>query len=112
MSKLSVKISPPPAMKFAQGTRNPSVGISGSGMAPKPTGGAPILGNDRPSMPSQGHARVKGVGTGPSLRRLPLQSPTANVVGQTIGQPNPETGAAATAKPNRKGKGAAFFGEY
>ena len=64
-----------------------------------------------------GHARGgplanpgRSVPAGNSLNRLPVQSPKANLNGQKIGQPVPDTSAAATKKPNRKG-GAAFYGD-
>lgn len=113
MSKVAPKISKPGSIKMPTGTRNTEVGKHGSGIAPKPKGGAAIKGNDRPSMPAQaGLARVANVGNGQALGRLPIQNPPANQVGNRIGQPNPQTAAAATSKPKRKGLGAAFYGEY
>lgn len=56
-------------------------------------------------------AKVKPAGLGDSGGRLPVQSPTANIGSKRVGQPNPDTSAAATAKPKRKGLGAAFYGE-
>lgn len=113
-NKFIPKTSKPPAPKFpTSGPHNPNVGTHGSGLAPKPSGGANLLGNDRPSMPAQGGlARVSGVSKGAAQGRMPVQSPPANVVGQKLGQPNPQTSAAATKKPKRKGIGAAFYGEY
>lgn len=62
-------------------------------------------------------AKVKGVGSspsgasGPAGSFMPVQNNAmANLTGAKIGQPNPNTAAAATKKPNRKG-GAAFYGE-
>lgn len=52
----------------------------------------------------------RSVPMGKADGRLPIKNPPANVVGQKIGQSNPNTAAAATKKPNRKG-GAAFYGE-
>lgn len=113
-NKVSPKISNPGSSKFPQrGAHNPNVGTHGSGIAPKPKGGAAIKGNDRPSMPVQaGLARVSNVGNGQAAGRLPLQNPPANVVGNKIGQPNPQVAAAASQKPKRKGLGASFYGEY
>lgn len=114
MNKVAPKISSPGSAKFpTKGPHNPNVGTSGSGLAPKPSGGAAIPGNDRPSMPEQaGLARVRNVGMGKADMRLPIQNPPANQKGMKVGQPNPNTGAAATSKPKRRGIGAAFYGEY
>ena len=113
MSKVLPKISSPGSIKPKFGGRNTDVGKHGSGLAPKPSGGAAIPGNDRPSMPtSAGLARIGSEPNGPALGRLPIQNPPANQVGNKIGQPNPQTGAAATSKPKRRGIGAAFYGEY
>lgn len=114
MNKLAPKISSPGSSVFpSKGQHNQNVGTSGSGMAPRPRGGAAIAGNDRPTMPAQaGLARVKNVGMGAAQGRLPVQSPPANVTGMKVGQPNPQTAAAASAKPKRRGIGAAFYGEY
>lgn len=113
MSKVAPKISKPGSIRMPEGTRNTEKGKHGSGIAPKPSGGANIPGNDKPTMPAQaGLARVKNVGNGQALGRLPVQNPPANQVGNKIGQPNPKTVAAATSKPKRKGIGAAFYGEY
>jgi hypothetical protein len=83
-SKVLPKISTPGSGKFPQrGPHNPNVGTRGSGMAPKPKGGANMPGNDRPSMGSQGGlARVTGTGTGDAGARMPVQSPKANIAGQ------------------------------
>lgn len=40
----------------------------------------------------------------------PVQKPNSGLQGKKIGQPNPNTSAVATKKPNRKGA-AAFYGE-
>ena len=119
MSKLLPAISKPGSIKFpTKGPHNPNVGTHGSGIAPRPKGGAPIPGNDRPTAPSQnGLARVAGTGGnspsgvgGPAGSFLPVQKPVAGVASQRIGQSNPNPAAAATKKPNRKG-GAPFYGE-
>ena len=111
---LPLTISKPPAMKFPQGGHTDGIkkgSHAGHGIAPKPSGGAPIQGNDRPSMGTMnGLARVQGVGTGPALGRLPIQNPASNRVSTKVGQTLPNTSAASTKKPNRKG-GAAFYGE-
>ena len=92
MGKLNIKISPP-GSSVMPNTGGHTDGIQKGGHAH----GSPT-------------ARVSLPPKGASLGRLPLQSPPANVTGQRIGQPNPQVGAAASKKPNRKG-GAAFYGE-
>jgi hypothetical protein len=89
-SNLSPKISPPGSIKMPSGGRNTDVGR-------RATGG--VLAKPGRSVPN-----------GQTLGRLPIQNPPANQVGNKIGQANPQTAAAATKKPNRKG-GAAFYGE-
>jgi len=107
----------------------------GSGqIAPKPSGGAKLLGHDRPSAGAAGAmARVAQASAGPREGRfLPVQKPKAGLSGRTIGQPNPKNftpggpgigvapqtqtgvdgGPNATRKPQRKGIGAAFYGEF
>lgn len=113
-NKVAPKISAPGSSKFpTKGPHNPNVGTRGSGLAPKPSGGAAIPGNDRPSMPTQaGLARVSNVGTGQNQGAMPVQKPPAGLQNARIGQQNPQTSAAATAKPKRRGIGAAFYGEY
>ena len=130
-NKVTPKISKPGSARFPQkGPHNPNVGTHGSGIAPKPKGGAALTGNDRPSMPEQGGlARVRNVGAGSPQGRLPVQSPPANVVGKRIGQteslpPGPGARVApktqtpvtgnpvASQKPRRRGVEAAFYGEY
>lgn len=119
-NKFIPKVSAPGSDKFPQlGPHNPDVGTRGSGLAPKPKGGAPILGNDRPSMPENGGlARVSGTGnspsgsSGPAASFLPDRKPQSGLANKRIGQQNPNTSAAATAKPKRRGIGAAFYGEY
>src|SRR5437016_4093921 len=67
-----------------KGGRNATTnaGMRGSGIAPKPSGGAAISGNDRPGMSAQaGLARVTAAGKGNPQGRLPLQSPPANITG-------------------------------
>lgn len=137
MSKVLPKISKPGSSKFpTKGPHNPNVGTHGSGLAPKPKGGANILGNDRPSMGEQGGlARVKGAvnsasGVGSSAGSfMPVQKPVSGLANQRVGQTEaappgssarvqPKTStpvvgnAIATNKPRRKGLGAAFYGEY
>lgn len=92
-----------------EGPHNPNVGTHGGGLAPKPK----QSGADRAaSAPEQaGLARVKNVGTGKNQGSMPLQKPPAGLQSQRIGQQNPNTSAAATAKPKRRGIGAAFYGE-
>lgn len=83
-------------------------------VAPRPRGGAHILGNDLKSAPVQaGMARVKNVSsTASSGIANPVRKPVSGIRNQRIGQQNPQTGATATVKPRRKGIGAAFYGEY
>lgn len=94
MSKLTPKISAPPAPRM------------------------PNLGGHTDGVQKGGHARGgalaqpgRSVGMGNPQGRMPLQSPPTNVTGRKIGQPVPETSAAATKKPNRKG-GANFYGDF
>lgn len=112
MSKVLPAIRKPGSAKFpTSGPHNPNVGTSGSGLAPKPKGGIPVNGNDRPSLgTSAGLARAGSKPMGDKGQRLPVQSPTANLASTKVGQANPNTAAAASKKPNRKG-GAAFYGE-
>lgn len=83
-------------------------------VAPRPKGGANLPGNDRPGSGVQASmARVANVGsTASSGIPNPVRKPQSGLRNQAIGQPNPQTGAAATSKPRRKGLGAAFYGEY
>jgi|HubBroStandDraft_6_1064221.scaffolds.fasta_scaffold00134_18 hypothetical protein len=101
------------------------------GMAPKPSGGAALPGNDRPSHPVQaGLARVKQVGGAPAAGSFtPVQNNAqANLLGQSTGQAEvlPRGASAniaaksqmpvrnnpvATGKPRRKGLGSAFYGD-
>jgi hypothetical protein len=119
-NKFIPKVSAPGSAKFTQkGPHNPNVGTHGNGIAPKPSGGAPILGNDRPTGPEQASlARVRNTGSSPSGNSgpagsfLPARKPQAGLSNQKIGQQNPNTSAAATSKPKRRGVGAAFYGEY
>lgn len=117
MSKILPKISAPGSAKMpTRGPHNPNVGTSGSGMAPRNASAGQRT--DKLSMPAQnGFARVKGAPNsptgkgGPAGSFMPLQdNAMANLTGPKIGQQNPQTSAAATKKPNRKG-GAAFYGE-
>lgn len=120
MSKVLPAIKAPGSAKFpTKGPHNPNVGTRGSGMAPKPKGGIPVLGNDRPSAgASAGLARAgsepnSGSGSAGSAGSfLPVQKPQAGLANQRTGQQNPQTSAAATKKPKRRGIGAAFYGEY
>lgn len=107
------------------------------GMAPKPGGGAAMLGNDRPSAGTQaGLARVQPrpsspTGKGPTAGSFtPVQNNAkANLTGQKVGQAEvnprgtssrirPQTrmpvsgNPVSSVKPKRKGLGAAFYGEY
>jgi hypothetical protein len=93
MSKISQKISKPGSIKMPQGPMHTDGIEKGS------HGRGGQLANPGRSVPM-----------GNSLNRLPIQSPKANLNGKKIGQPNPDTSAAATKKPNRKG-GSAFYGE-
>ena len=52
----------------------------------------------------------RSVGTGNPLGHMPVRKPTGGIANTKVGQANPNTSAAATKKPNRKG-GAAFYGE-
>lgn len=130
-NKVAPKISGPGSGKFPQrGPHNPNVGTHGSGLAPKPSGGAALMGNDRPSQSTQaGLARVKNVGSGFKGFRLPLQSPKAGISGKQVGQSEADPGGpgiskspmtsmpvtgnpVATNKPKRRGIGSKFYGEY
>lgn len=110
-NKVMPKISAPGSAKMpTKGPHNPNVGTRGSGIAPKPAGGAKLF-NANASLSAQaGLARAGSVGMGNAQMLMPLQHPPANITGQKIGQQVPNTAAAATRKPNRKG-GAAFYGE-
>jgi hypothetical protein len=107
------------------------------GMAPKPSGGAAMPGNDRPSAPTGASmARVKGAGSSATGKMptagsfTPVQNNAlANLTGQRVGQAevnprgassriSPQTrtpgvgNPVATNKSQRRGKGAAFYGEW
>lgn len=137
MSKVAPKISAPGSAKMpTKGPHNPNVGTHGSGLAPKPRGGAAMPGSDRPSMPQRGGlARVAGAGSSPAGvgssagSFTPVQKPVAGLANQRTGQrevappgssarvrPLTKTATVgnpvATNKPKRRGIGAAFFGEY
>src|SRR5258708_29920389 len=78
--------------RMPEGNRNTSVGEhSRSGVLAKPG---------------------RSVPTGKNQGAIPLRKPPAGLANTKIGQQNPQTGAAATSKPRRKGLGAAFYGEY
>lgn len=99
-----------------KGGRNATTNESRRGvgqLAPRPqTSKSQYMSQSSKTGPIQaGMARVQATGTGDSARRLPVQHPTANIVSKQVGQPNPNTAAAATTKPKRKGLGAAFYGE-
>jgi hypothetical protein len=122
-----------------KGGRNATTNESmrGSGMAPKPSGGASLYGgNDSPSHPPMsGLARVKNRPSAPTGKLTtagsftPVQNNAqANLTGQATGQAEvlprgsssqispqtrmPKTGnPVATGKPKRKGLGSAFFGD-
>lgn len=106
-------------------------------IAPRPSGGAALPGNDRPSQPvTASMARVQNrpsspTGKGPTAGSFtPVQNNAkANLTGQPVGQSlvqprgtsnriapktrTPTVGnPVATNKSNRRGKGAAFYGEY
>lgn len=96
-NKVAPKISSPGSIKMpTKGGRNATTnaGTHGSGQT--------------------GLARVKSAGKGPAIAsNLPLRTNAMrNQQGAKIGQPNPQTKAAATTKPKRKGLGSAFYGEY
>lgn len=124
-------------MFMPKGKRNTEIGKTGSGLAPKPSGGADILGNDNPSHPVNGGlARVQDRPSSPTGKMptagsfTPVQNNAlANLTGQTTGQAEvlprgasarmspqtkmPTTGnPVATEKPRRKGLGSKFYGEY
>lgn len=93
MGKLNTKISPPGSIKMPSGPMHTD-GVQKGGHA---RGGA--LAQPGRSVPM-----------GNPQGRMPIRKPSANLANTTIGQTLPNTGAAATKKPNRKG-GAAFYGE-
>jgi hypothetical protein len=117
-------------------SRQPNVGTSGSGIAPRPSGGAAMIGNDRPSHSNMGGlARVNNRPSSPTGKMptagsfTPVQNNAmANLTGQSTGQSevlprgnsariSPQTRTATTGNPvatnknKRRGKGAAFYGE-
>ena len=93
MSKVTPAICPPGSMKMPSG--------------PMHTDGIQKGGHGRGgTLANPG----RSVGKGNPQGRLPIRKPSANLANTTIGQSLPNTGAAATKKPNRKG-GAAFYGE-
>jgi len=140
MSKILPAISGPGSMKLrTKGGRNATTEEARSGaggIAPIPAGGANMLGNDRPSHPTQsGLGRVRGANSsgsgaaGSAGSFNPLQNNAMrNLASRPIGQaetsfpggsrtaPKTRTAATgnpvATSKPRRRGLGAAFFGEY
>ena len=120
MNKVTPKISKPGMAKMpTSGAHNPNVGTHGSGIAPKPSGGAKLFNANASGSAQAGLARVPGVGSSPSGKSgpagsfMPVQNNAmANQGSQRVGQPNPDTSAAATAKPKRKGLGSHFYGEY
>lgn len=133
MNKFIPKTSSPKFGKYANtGPHNPNVGTTGLGkIAPKPQGGAALLGNDRPSSPDNGGlARVKKAPMGPNAGNfLPVRKPMPGLQNQRVGQKEmiapgaeaqirPQTKTApvsnpvATNKPKRRGLGANFMGEY
>ena len=92
-NKVSPKISQPPAPKMpTKGPHNPNVGTHGGGGALAKPG--------------------RSVGMGDSGMRMPVQSPKANIGNQRVGQPEPQTGAAATQKPSKRKTPAPFYGEF
>lgn len=118
MSKISQRISAPgPAKMPTKGAHNPNVGTRGSGIAPKPSGGAKLFNASATMGASAGLARIGSAGASPTGKSGSAGSFTpvknnamANLASQRIGQKVPDTGAVATKKPNRKG-GSAFYGE-
>lgn len=131
-NKVVPKISKPGSDKFPQkGPHNPNVGTSERGIAPKPSGGAAMQGNDRPSAPGQASlARVKNAGNSKSAGSfLPVRKPSAGLANQRVGQTEaPPPGAVsriaaktstpvtanalATQKPTRRKTPAPFYGEF
>lgn len=84
--------------------------ISAPGSAKMPNTGGHTDGVQKGSHGRGGAlAKVKPAGAGDSGLRLPVQSPKANLASMKIGQAVPDTSAAATKKPSRKGL-AAFYG--
>lgn len=89
-NKVAPKISSPGSIRMPQGGHNTNVGKHGGGGAlAKVSVPSPSADNGIPN---------------------PDRKPNSGLRNQRIGQPNPDTSAAATRKPNRKG-GAAFYGE-
>ena len=107
----------------------------GGGPAPKPRGGAKMLGHDRPTAGVQASlARVPASGGAAAAGNfLPVRKPSPGLANQRVGQANPgsftprsgpgirvapvskagvDGGPLASRKPKRKGLGAAFYGEY
>ncbi len=97
VNKVAPRISAPGSDKFpTKGPHNPNVGTSGktsklASVKGAPTSGSGAAGSAGSFMPE-------------------INNAMANLRGARIGQKNPDTAAAATKKPNRKG-GAAFYGE-
>lgn len=89
-NKIAPKISSPGSAKMpTKGPHNPNVGKHGGAQK----------------------VNVKAAAPSPGGSFLPVQNNAmANLRNQSVGQQNPQTAAAATKKPNRKG-GAAFYGE-
>lgn len=137
MSKVLPKISAPGSSKFPNGGgRNPNVGTRGSGLAPKPKYDNPLVSQTKGSGPvGGGIARVPSAGTSATGvgntagSFMPVKNnANANQHGRTIGQSEasfsggarvspktktPVTGnPVATNKPQRKGLGSKFYGEY
>ena len=116
MSKVAPKISPVGRSKMpTSGAHNPNVGTHGSGLAPKPSTSQPRLSQTTPSAGEQGGiARVQNVGGAKAAGSdLPVKSNAMRgLANDKVGQPNPNTSAAATKKPKRKGIGSSFYGEY
>lgn len=92
MSKILPKISAPGSSKFPNGGGHTD-GVQKGGHA---RGGA---------LANPGRTVPKGATLGRSAT-----SPTNNIVGTKVGQPNPDTSAAATKKPKTRAA-LAFYGE-
>lgn len=89
-------------------------------LAPRPqTSKSQYMSQSSATSPTQaGLARVQGRPSSPSGRSgtagsfTPVQNNAmTNLRNTSVGQPNPNTAAAATTKPKRRGLGAAFYGE-
>lgn len=110
-NKFTPKVKKPGSHKFPQaGPHNPNVGMSGSGMAPKPKSTAPgAAAITRQAMPMHNLARVKNTGTGPQLGVTTAPTgPQPGGMGGMAMPMTPETGPVATRKPKKSNH--PFFG--